>query len=81
MAARNYRNETRKHIAWALMRPDLTIVTNMNRATRQEVFDALRDPLIADQVADAWPVAYRRGFRAVRVRLEPVDVSPDFNGG
>lgn len=67
--------------AWALQRPDLTIVTSMVRATRQEVIDALRDDLIADQVADAWPIAYRRGFRAVRVKLEQVDVNPNFNGG
>ena len=67
--------------AWALQRPDRAIVTSMIRATRQEVIDALKDHLIADQVTDAWPIAYRRGFRAVRVKLEQVDVNPDFNGG
>ena len=67
--------------AWALQRPDRTIVPSMIRATRQKVINALRDHLIADQVVDAWPIAYRRGFRAVRVRLEQVDLNPDFHGG
>ena len=64
--------------AWALKRPDLIIVTSMIRATRQEVIDGLRDHLIADQVADAWPIAYRRGFRAVKVRVTTIQPESDF---
>ena len=67
--------------AWALQRPDHTIVTSMIRATRQEVIDALRDHLVADQVADPWPIAHRRGFRAVKIRLTPAHLNRDFNGG
>ena len=59
----------RHQTAWALQRLDRTIVTSMIRATRQEVVDSLRDRLIADQVADPWPIAYRRGFRVVRLSL------------
>ena len=64
--------------AWALQRSDLTIVTSMIRATRQDVIHTLRDRLIAAQVADAWPIAYRRGFRAVRVRLAKAQLKSDF---
>jgi len=55
--------------AWAMYRPDHTIVTSMIRATRREAIDALRDHLIEDQVADVWPIAYRRGFRAVLIAV------------
>lgn len=55
--------------AWAIQRPDHTIITSMICATRRAVIDALRDHLIEDQVADAWPIAYRRGFRAVQITV------------
>ena len=71
---------SKEQTAWALQRPDLTIVTSMIRATRQEVIDALRDHLIADQVVDALPIAYRRGFRAVRVRVTKAQPKSDFAG-
>ena len=71
----------RHQTVWVLQRPDLAIATSMIRATCKEGINAFRDHLVADQVADAWPIAYRRGFRAVRAKLEQVDVNPDFNGG
>ena len=67
--------------AWAIQRPDKVMVTSMIRATRREAIDAYRDHLMDYQVADPWQFAYRRGFRVVRVRLEAVDLNPDFNGG
>ena len=67
--------------AWAIQRPDHTIITSMIRATLREAIDALRDHLIEDQVADAWPIAYRRGFRAVRVSVSSQTLQHDLNGG
>ena len=57
--------------AWAIQRPDKVMVTSMIRATRREAIDAYRDHLKDYQVADAWLIAYRHGFRAVRVLLSP----------
>lgn len=55
--------------AWAIQRPNNIIITSMIRPTRREAIDALRDHLIEEQIADAWPIAYRRGFRVIRIAL------------
>ncbi len=39
----------------------------MIRATRKSVLDAFRDQLLRDQIADPWKIAYRRGFRVVKL--------------
>ena len=48
--------------AWAIQRPDKVMVTSMIRATRREAIDAYRDHLMDYKVADAWVIAYSRGF-------------------
>ena len=62
--------------AWAIERPDKVMVTSMIRATRREAIDAYRDHLKDYKVGDAWALAYRRGFRAVKV-IELVTQSND----
>ena len=67
--------------AWAIQRPDKAIVTSMIRATRREAIDAYRDHLMDYKVADAWLIAYRRGFRAVRIEVATSDTKCRDKGG
>ena len=59
--------------AWVIQRPDQVIVTSMIRASRREAIDLYKDHLMACQLGDPLPNAYRRGFRAVRVAINPID--------
>ena len=59
--------------AWATQRPDKVIVIRLIRANRLDAINALRDHLTADQQADAWRIAFRRGFRAVKVTVTAVN--------
>ena len=41
----------------------------MIRATRKSVLDAFRDQLLRGQMEDPWKIAYRRGFRVVKLTV------------
>jgi hypothetical protein len=53
--------------AWAIQRPDGTILTGMIRPTRQDVIIQYERHLSKDAVKNAWAAAYRKGFRTVKV--------------
>lgn len=72
---------SRTQTAWAIQRPDKVLVTTMIRATRREAIDAYRDHLMDHKVGDAWLIAYRRGFRAVRIEVATSDTKCRDKGG
>jgi hypothetical protein len=56
-------------IAWAIQRPDKSIVTAIIRSTRREAIQSICSHIRQSESADPWRMLVGRGFRVVQVEV------------